>query len=580
MKLRLLAALAATLVAASTASAQTIYPIDRATILAGAHFDFKVEFAGVVQASALRVTINGQDYAQTLGGQGQLIEREDGEAHSSLLLRDVAIAAPGRYEVVATDGTNRASVTWEVYGTPGPRRARNVILFIGDGMSVGHVTAARILSRGIREGRYNSPLTIDQFPQMAMIGTSGVDSVVTDSANAAHAYTTGHKSSVNALGVYASRARSNTDHPRVETITSIVQRRHNMAVGVVTNTEIEDATPASMWAHTRRRSDYDIIVGQLLDAHPDVIMGGGSSNFIPRTTPGSRRADELDYIARFRGAGYGLATTGQELAAVAGDAGTRRLLGLFHPRNMDGALDRFFLRPETERQFPNQPDLTEEVRAALQVLSRNDNGFFLMVESGLIDKYSHPLDWERAVYDTIMLDNAVRVAVDWAGNRNDTLIIVVPDHTHGIGIIGTVDDNRPGEDMRERIGVYQDAGYPNYPAADEHGYPPRVDVSRRLAIFFNNFPDYYETFRPHLEGTNVPAIQGANRLYAANERYRAIPGALLRTGVLPRNADTGVHTADDVVLRAMGPGSEMAHGFMENTEVFRLIANALALAPR
>ncbi len=564
--------------AATAATAQTIYPVDRATILAGSKFDLKVEFAGVQPRGNLKITINGQDHSALLGRAADYIEREDGQAASTLMLRDAAIAAPGRYTVVATDGTNSQTVTWEVFGTPEPRKAKNVILFIGDGMSVGHITAARILSQQIYQGKYRGRLALDGAPYMALIGTSGVDSIITDSANSAHAYTTGHKSSVNALGVYASRAKDNLDHPKVETITSLAKRNLNMAVGIVTNTEIQDATPASMVAHTRRRSDYDIITRQLYESEAEVIMGGGSSNFLPKSTPGSRRADEQNFIDRFKQSGYVFATTEKEMLEAAGRADTKRLLGLFNLRNMDGALDRFFLKKGTVDKFPEQPDLTEQTRAALNVLARNPNGFVMMIESGHIDKYSHPLDWERAVYDTIMLDKALEVALDWAKGRDDTLIIVVPDHTHGISIVGTVDDSKPGTEMREKIGVYADAGYPNYPAPDKRGYPPRVDVSKRLAIFFNNHPDYYETFRPKLDGPNVPAVAGADRKYAANEKYKDVPGAQFMPGNIPRSADTGVHTGDDVVLRAWGPGAEKFHGFMDNTEVFRVIAEALKLA--
>jgi len=82
-----------------------------------------------------------------------------------------------------------------------------------------------------------------------------------------------------------------------------------------------------------------------------------------------------------------------------------KLLGLFHPENMDGALDRHILHGSTVAKYPHQPDLVDMTRAAIDVLSRYPNGFVLMVEAALIDKYLHPLDWERSVYDTIMLDN-------------------------------------------------------------------------------------------------------------------------------------------------------------------------------
>ena len=219
------------------------------------------------------------------------------------------------------------------------------------------------------------------------------------------------------------------------------------------------------------------------------------------------------------------------------------------------------------------------MRAALDVLSRNEKGFVLMVESGRIDKYSHSLDWERAVYDTIMLDNAVKVAKDFAGDRNDTLIIVVPDHAHGVAIVGTYDDEKSGE-MRSRLGVYNLSQFPNYPAPNADGYPDRVDVSRRLAFVFSAYPDFCDSGKPYLEGENVPAVEGATKgTYVANEKNCAAPGAVRRTGNLPFNMNSGVHTADDVILTAMGPGAEQFRGRIENTRVFRVIATALGLAP-
>ena len=145
-------------------------------------------------------------------------------------------------------------MTWNVYDT-GPRKAKNVILFIGDGMSPAHRIAARLLSKGIAEGKAFGKLAIDDMPHMALVATAGCDSIITDSANSASAYATGHKSAVNAMGGYADRTADPFDDPKVETITSLVKRRLGLAVGVVTNTEIEDATPAAMIAHTRRRGD-------------------------------------------------------------------------------------------------------------------------------------------------------------------------------------------------------------------------------------------------------------------------------------------------------------------------------------
>jgi alkaline phosphatase len=153
-----------------------------------------------------------------------------------------------------TDGVQTRELNWNVYDTP-PRKAKNVILFIGDGMSLAHRVAARVLAKGIAEGKAFGKLAIDDMPQMALVATAGSDSIITDSANSASAYATGHKTAVNAMGVYADRTPDPLDDPKVETITSLAKRRLGMAVGIVTNTEVEDATPAAMVAHIRRRSE-------------------------------------------------------------------------------------------------------------------------------------------------------------------------------------------------------------------------------------------------------------------------------------------------------------------------------------
>jgi alkaline phosphatase len=573
-----LACLLASLCVALPAFAGAIFPIDRATILAGSKFDFKVEFDQAVAEDQVRVTVNGAEAKAAFGKAPAFIANDDGSKASAVLLRDVVLAKPGRYEVVASAGGETHAVTWEVYAT-GPRKAKNVILFIGDGMTIANRTAARILSKGIKEGKYFGALSFDDMPQMALVGTSGVDSIITDSANSMSAYTTGHKSSVNALGVYVARNKDNLAHPKVETITELVKRKTKMAVGIVTDAEIEDATPAGMVAHTRRRADKAIITEQLFFSGADVIMGGGSAYFLPASAKGSKRKDENDYIALFQRAGYRYAATDAEMKSAAGDARTTKLLGLFHDDNMDGALDRHILRKGTVDKYPDQPDVADMTRAAIEVLSRNKEGFVLMVEAGLIDKFNHPLDWERAVYDTIMLSNAVQVAKDFAAKRNDTLIIVTPDHTHGLAIVGTVDDDAKGTEMRDKVGVYSDARYPNYPAADSNGYPPSINVSRRLAVFYADFPDYYETYKAKVEGPFTPAVK-EDKQFVANPAYKDSVGAVLRQGNLPHGVEVGVHTADDALLTAMGPGSEAFHGFIDNTQVFRAMAASLGLGFR
>lgn len=566
------------------AHAQTIFPLGHAEILAGSHFDLKVEFPDIVAATSARLTINGKDAAGVFGHKPELVEREDGKDVSSLILRGASLTKPGKYTVTATDGSHSRTVVWNVYGTPARPVAKNVILFIGDGFSIAQRTAARMLSKGYEDGKLRGKLAMDDMPYMALLTTQGTDSIITDSANAAHAYTTGHKSCVNALGVYCSRARNSLDHPKVETITELAKRK-GLAVGAVTNSEIEDATPASMVAHTRRRSDFNDIVKMFYDSKIDVLMGGGSPNFLPMSTPGSKRKDDENYIEKFQQAGYAFATTKTEMNAAAGDSRTTRMLGLYNTGNIDGALDLKFLKKGTVSKFPNQPDVVEEMKAAIKILSRNKKGFVLMVESARIDKYAHSMDPERSIYDAIMLDDAVKAAKDWAkANGNNTMILVTADHAHPVSIIGTVNDDAPGEEMRNKIGTYEEAGFPNYPEPDAEGYPEQIDVSRRVRMVFGTYPDYYETFRPYMDGENVPAVKNADGVVVANEKYKDVPGSVFRVGNLPnhgpRAATQGVHSGDDVILTAMGPGASKVHGQMENSDLFRVMAEALALSPQ
>ncbi len=555
-----------------------IYPINNAAILSGSKFDIKIELDKIVQNTDLVTTLNGRKIEDVLKKTPEFISNEGGKG-SSLIFRDISIDQAGSYVLEAQAGIEKLQVTWDVYGT-GSRKAKNIILFIGDGMTIANRTAARVLSKGIVEGKYKDKLSFDDMPHMALIGTSGSDSLITDSANSMSAYTTGHKTAVNSMGVYASRATDNFSHPKVETIAELVKRKTRMSVGIVSDAELEDATPGAMVSHTRRRADKQYIADQLFFSRADVILGGGSAYFLPKSVKGSKRNDENNLVKLFKDDGYAVITTRDELLAATKKSDTKKLFGVFHPDNMDGSLDRFILKKNTVKEYPDQPDLTEMTQAAINTLSKNPNGFFLMVEAALIDKFNHPLDWERAAFDTIMLSNAVQIAKNFAVKNPDTLIIVTPDHTHSGSISGVVDDQRPGP-LREKVGIYAEAGYPNYPVANANGYPEMIDVSKRLAFFYANYPDHYETMHPKMDGTFNPAIKNDEGRYIANPKYIQLQEDSIHVGGnLPAQQDTGVHTADDAVLTAIGPGSEKFKGLMDNTEVFRVMAESLGLSQK
>jgi alkaline phosphatase len=569
---KVLLAAGISLLYASSALAEpglVVLPIDRAKFLAGQKFDMEVELRGA-SADEIKVLLNGKD-AAAFFGSAPVVKKE--EALSSFRIDGVAFPTPGavKVEVEAKSGekTFKTSVDYTVVG-PEKKTAKNVILFIGDGMGLVSRQIARILSKGITQGKYNGLLEMELLKDgMALLNTSGYDSLVTDSANSASAYATGHKSVVNAMGVYENSDPDPLAHPKVENIAELVKRAAGMSVGVVTTSNITDATPAAMVAHTRRRAEQNFIAGEMLKA--DVVLGGGSQQFLPQSTPGSRRRDDRDLIEEFKTKGYSFAGNRAELAAAKGG----KVLGLFNLDNMNVYLDREILKdPDVLKGFNDQPNLMEMTKKAIDILSQNKSGFFLMVEGACIDKQLHVMDWERSAYDTIEFDKAIAVAREFAAKDGSTLILVTADHSHGVSITGTYHE-KDGKTGREAVRTYAASAFPTFVDADGDGFPenPAPDVT--LAVEYANHPDYYEDFKFHAKPVS-PAVMSGD--VAVANASRASKG-IFYLGNIPGAESQEVHAADDVPLSAGGPGADYFKGVMDNTEVFFGIVRALGLDP-
>ncbi|MFB6364081.1 alkaline phosphatase [Paenibacillus elgii] len=565
--------------AAETAQAPSVYiaPIDRAKFLAGSLFDFRVELNHLTaMPSSVSITVNGKDAEPFFG---KPFVKTNTDKSQEFTIRDVKINEPGTYEVaVKADNGLAKTVKYEVvHADQGGKKAKNVILFVGDGMAFPDITMSRIMSRGITEGKYNSLLEMDNFDQRAVVTTSGMDALVTDSANSASAYNTGHKSAVNGLGIYPDNTESSLDDPKVETLAEMLKRTRGMSVGVVTTSEIEDATPAAVVSHTRRRSDKPEIAEMLYKLQPEVILGGGSAYFLPKSTPGSKRKDEKNLFDMFQQKGYTIAESAAQLkAANAPD----KLLGLFHTADMSVYYDRSTNNKAELKSFTDQPNLWDMTQKALDTLSKNDKGFFLMVEGASIDKQLHPLDWERAAYDTIEMDKAIGVAKRFAEQNGETMIVVTADHSHSVSVAGTYWEG-DGKSGREAFRTYEDSKFPTYVDSNGDGFPDTPDVDRKLAVVFGSHPDYYEDYKFDAVPTS-PTVKNKDGQYVANPAKLANPDdpnrdRFLRPGTISSADSQGVHTADDVPLMAYGPGSQYFKGTMDNTDVFFGMANALGL---
>ena len=602
LKRAVLSTLAFGLLAGLAPSAQAadirILPVDNAKFLAGARFDFDVEVSKAKDLQDVDITINGQP-AEKVFGQ-KLTAKDLGNGVTSYRVNQVSFSKTGQYTVQATAkdaaGTSSAKAGFTVVQLKAPRPAKNVILFVGDGMSLQAREMARIISKGMTNGKYNDLLAMEKMPHNCLITTSGYDSLTTDSANSASAYATGHKSVVNAFGVYADSTKDPMDDPRVENITELVKRTRGMSVGIITQAESTDATPAAMICHTRRRAFQDICANQYLEAYhrPDVIMGGGFRRYIPKSETGSKRSDERNLIKEFEALGYTFASNSKEMMAAPNN---KPFLGLYHPSTMNVYIDREMLKnPEVLGKYTDQPNLVNMTKKALDILSQNKNGFFAMIEGASIDKQLHAMDWQRATYDTIEFDKAIEYAQKWNKEHGDnTLMIVVADHAHGASITGTYHE-RDGKKGTEAVRTYADSIFPTFEDKDHDGFPDNPDPDVTLAVQYANHPAFYENYhfqtKPTLPTVNEKvtkqqAIQAGDKTEyhqvstvvdkANPARHHAGDSVELVEANVPDTIGDECHAADDVPLNAEGPGSEYFNGVMDNTEVFFGIVRALGI---
>ena len=246
----------------ATARAATdirIMPPDRGVRAAGQRFDIRVEARSDAgsRPERLRVRLNGVD----LTARGDPSANDGAPADSTnFLLRGHSISTPGPVTIEAetADGTRaRARLTVEAWNTPGrdARRAKNIIFLLGDGMGIAHRTAARIVSRGVRNGKALGRLAMDGLDVTGMVMTSSLNAVITDSSPGMAAYSTGHKNSNGQSGVFPDNTTDPFDNPRIEYIGEILRRVRGPGfnVGIVSTADLSDSTPAPKAGHTGER---------------------------------------------------------------------------------------------------------------------------------------------------------------------------------------------------------------------------------------------------------------------------------------------------------------------------------------
>jgi alkaline phosphatase len=487
---------------------------------------------------------------------------------------------------------------------PIKHRAKNVILFIGDGMGISTVTAARILDGQINggSGEENS-LSFEKFPYLALSKTYSVNQQTPDSAPTMTAMVTGVKTNDGELSVshLVSRAEKSATVIDANKLTSILEMAENkgLSTGIVTTTRITHATPAATYAHTSERdweSDADKpadasvadIASQLLDFKYgdglEVALGGGRSKFYSNTEAdpeyptknGSRkdgRSLYKEWTTKYANAAY---VWNKSQFYGVNPATTDHLLGLFERSHMHFDADR-------STDIGGEPSLDEMADKAIDVLKKNSKGYFLMVEGGRIDHGHHAGNAYRALTDAIAFSKAVQKAVDKT-NPEDTLIIVTADHSHvftiagypkrGNPILGKVVEPGKTDFSRDLLGLpYTTLSYANGPgyAGVSYADAKKTTIAQPAGAksFAPNTPD-----RAGSEG-HVPlgydAAVGRPDLTTIDT---TVP-TYLQESMVPMPAET--HAGEDVAIFARGPKAYLIHGVLEQNVIFHVMNEALGL---
>ncbi|MGR6424093.1 alkaline phosphatase [Aeromonas veronii] len=431
--------------------------------------------------------------------------------------------------------------------------AKNVILFIGDGMGPTVLTATRLFKVG-EEGN----LEMMKLPRSARIKTFSNDAQTTDSAPSMAAYTTGVKMNNEVIAmssdtravapgkdVNGNKTVNNCSSDNGKPVPTILElaKAAGKSVGAVTTTELTHATPAATYAHIcHRDAAYDIAAqavpggagyNSALKDGVDVLMGGGANHWTPYSASNKGgRNDNRDLTAEMKAQGYSYVTTQSELAKVT----SGKVLGLFSSKShLDYELDRV-----AKGAANTQPSLSEMTAKAIDLLSKNSQGYFLMVEGGRIDHALHGTNAKRSLTDAVALDEAVKTALGKV-DLNNTLIVVTADHDHTMTINGYSAKGNPVLDLVK-----------NGDGSTQND----VDGKPFTTLVFGNGPNRPDV-RPVLTSDQV----------MANDY-------LQETGV---KLTSETHGGGDVMLFADGAGSNRFKGTLDNTKVFGKLREALGL---
>ncbi|XP_059807765.1 alkaline phosphatase-like isoform X2 [Hypanus sabinus] len=461
--------------------------------------------------------------------------------------------------------------------------AKNLILFLGDGMGIPTVTAARIL-KGQLENKNGEEgfLEMDKFPHIALAKTYNTNAQVPDSAGTATAYLCGVKANQGTVGVSAASVRRQCNTTFGNEVTSILRWAEDAgkSTGIVTTTRVQHATPSAAYAHSVNRdwySDFEMpmealeqgckdIAQQLIYNIPgiEVIMGGGRKYMFPRDTPdvehpdewkangsrldGKNLVEEWKHIKRGKRAHY---VWNREQLKKLDLNKVDHLMGLFEHGD---------LQYELERNKTSDPSLEEMVTVAIRILSRNPKGFFLLVEGGRIDHGHHEGKARLALYEAVEMDKAIGRAGTLTRDT-DTLTVITADHSHVFTFGGYT---FRGSNIFGQWNCYSSTNSKIFHLTGKStpGLAPFLsDVDNRsfTSILYGNGPGY--------------AVQNGERPNVSTNEIRE--NHYVAQSAVPLNQET--HGGEDVAIFAKGPMAHLLHGVHEQNYIPHVMAYAACI---
>lgn len=432
---------------------------------------------------------------------------------------------------------------------PAQPRAKNVILFIGDGMGISTITAARIYA-GQKLGMTGEEfvLPFENFENVALVKTYNTNAQVPDSAGTATAMHSGSKTNIGMLGVGPNARRGSCEEALANPLPLLGEEAtmHGLALGIVSTARITHATPASVYARSpdrnweadagipedQRGMGCDDIAAQLIAADWDVALGGGTTAFFGSDMGGWRLEADANLPAGWATrTGGTYVTTASELKAAPSD---KPVFGLFGASHLDYMAD-------SDRDA-GQPTLTDMTASAIGRLSADPDGYYLMVESGRIDHGHHAGQAGFALEETVEFARAIQYAIDNT-NPEETLILVTADHSHVFTI---------------------------------SGYPRRGNDILGLVVPPANGGDEVAEAARASDGipyTTLGYANGPGSIAGLAERPTPETGINARQqATIPLGSET--HAGEDVALYAQGPGADEARGVIEQNVIYDIIRRA------